>query len=270
MPRLPYFPEQVIEVLEDREAVILAGTSEPVAFFGYEGFPSRLAPPGSTISLSSVEQDVVGALDALADALGAPATVEVAAAPPLPEPPTGVITPNALGAALAAALPEGAIVVDEAISSRLPFYDASRGAGRHTLLGVTGGAIGMGLPCATGAAVACPDRKVIAFQADGSALYTLQSLWTQAREGLDVVTLLCNNRSYEILKVELARIGITELGPQARSLTDLTEPALDWVALARGFGVPAERVETGEELTKALARAMTDSGPRLFEIMIAS
>jgi acetolactate synthase-1/2/3 large subunit len=145
----------------------------------------------------------------------------------------------------------------------------SRGSSRHTLLGVTGGSIGMGLPCATGAAVACPDRKVIAFQADGSALYTAQSLWTQAREGLDVVTLLCNNRSYEILKVELERVGITELGPQARALTDLTAPEIDWVALARGLGVPGERVETAEVLAAALARAMAEPGPRLIDMILA-
>ncbi len=267
--RLPYFPEQVIEVLADAEMVILAGTREPVAFFGQEDMPSLLAPPGSVVTLSTAEEDAVGSLEALADALGAPLTPQDTAAPSTPVPPRGPLTPATVGAALALCLPARAIVVDEAITARLPFYEASAGAPRHTLLGVTGGAIGQGLPCATGAAVACPDRKVIAFEADGSALYTLQSLWTQAREGLDVVTLLCANRSYQILRVEFARAGITELGPASRSLTDLARPEIDWMSLARGFGVEARRVETAQALTEALSQAVREPGPRLIEMVMA-
>jgi acetolactate synthase I/II/III large subunit len=173
-----------------------------------------------------------------------------------------------VGVALAALMPEGAIVMDEAATTGLPFFMASQGAPRHTYLSLTGGAIGQGLPCAAGAAVACPGRRVIAFQADGSAMYTLQALWTQARERLNVTTLLCNNRSYRILQVELHRAGVTEPGRKARSLTELSNPDLDWVRLARAMGVPAIRVETAETLTENLRRAFAEPGPQLIEMML--
>jgi acetolactate synthase-1/2/3 large subunit len=143
----------------------------------------------------------------------------------------------------------------------------TQGAAKHDWLMLTGGSIGQGLPLAAGAAVACPDRKVIAFQADGSGQYTLQALWTQAREQLDVLTLICANRAYRILQLELARAGIVEAGPQARALTNLSEPTIDWVSLADGYGVPAERVETAEDLDRALVRGVAESGPRLIEMM---
>jgi acetolactate synthase-1/2/3 large subunit len=157
--------------------------------------------------------------------------------------------------------------MDEGATSGLPYFLAAEAAPPHTYLALTGGAIGQGLPCATGAAVACPERQVIALQADGSGMYTVQSLWTQAREGLDVVTLICANRSYRILQVEMGRAGIAEPGPQARSLTDLTGPAIDWVQLAQGLGVPAVRVETGEALDAELAVAIAEPGPRLIEVV---
>ena len=163
-------------------------------------------------------------------------------------------------------MPEHAIVMDEAATTGLPFFGASLSAPAHTYLALTGGAIGQGLPCATGAAVACPDRRVISFQADGSGMYTVQALWTQAREGLNVTTLLCNNRRYRILQVELARAGITEPGPKARSLTSLGNPNLDWVALAKGMGVPGVRVETAEALSQELERALKEPGPKMIEM----
>jgi acetolactate synthase-1/2/3 large subunit len=156
--------------------------------------------------------------------------------------------------------------VDEAATSGLPWFMASAGAPRHEVLALTGGAIGQGLPCATGAALACPDRPVIAFQADGSAAYTLQALWTQARESLNVTTVLCSNRSYRILQVELARAGIAEPGPAARSLTDLDRPSLDWCALARGFGVPSTRPANAEELASALESSLFEPGPHLIQV----
>ncbi|MEE8581211.1 MAG: acetolactate synthase large subunit, partial [Myxococcota bacterium] len=266
--RLPYFPEQAVEALSGFELVILAGAKEPVAFFAYEGAPSRLAPQEALLELAGPEEDSVAALESLADALGAAPDAGQCASRSLPAPPTGRLNPASIGAALARALPENAIVVDEAATSGLPFYPASVGAARHTLLSLTGGAIGQGLPCASGAALACPDRKVIAFQADGSAQYTLQSLWTQARENLNVLTLLCSNRSYRILLVELGRAGIVEPGPQARALTSLADPELDWVALARGYGVPGERIESAEELAASLPRALAEPGPRLLELML--
>jgi acetolactate synthase-1/2/3 large subunit len=266
--RLAYFPEQAREDLSGAHAVVLAGAIAPVAFFGYPGEPSQLAPEGSVCSLASPEENVDDALEALADRLAPGGTFQAPEAR-VPDAPEGPLTSVTVGAALARCLTEGAIVMDESATSGLPFYAQSAGAAPHTLMALTGGAIGQGLPVATGAAIACPDRKVVAFQADGSGAYTLQSLWTQAREGLDVTTLLCSNRAYRILQVELARAGIAEPGPQARALTQLDGPEIDWVSLARGFGVPAQRVESAEALCAALPRALAEPGPQLIEMMIA-
>jgi acetolactate synthase-1/2/3 large subunit len=164
--------------------------------------------------------------------------------------------------------PEDLILVDEAVTSGLPHFLLSSGAPPFTYLGHTGGSIGQGLPCATGAAIACPDRKVLAFQADGSAMYTAQALWTQAREGLDVTTVLCANRSYRILQIELARAGIEKPGPKSAAMTDLTRPELRWVDIAHGMGVPAVRVESAEALVEQLQRAFADPGPHLIEAML--
>jgi acetolactate synthase I/II/III large subunit len=184
----------------------------------------------------------------------------------LEAPPAGPLTLAGLGAALAAAQPEGAIVVDEGITASAPWAAASVQAPRHTLLALTGGAIGMGLPAATGAAVACPDRPVLVLQADGSAMYTLQALWTQAREGLDVTTVIVANRGYRILVAELARAGVAEPGPRAAAMTDLG--GLDWVRLAQGMGVPATSVDSAEGLTAALAHALAEPGPHLVEAVV--
>jgi acetolactate synthase-1/2/3 large subunit len=268
--RLPYFPEQAVEFLAPSDAVVLAGAAAPIAFFGYEGTPGELAPAGTVLAAFGPEHDAAGSLAALADLLAAPATVEAPAAA-LPEAPAGPLTTGTLGAALARALPEDAIVVDEAATSGLPFLLQSYGAAPHALLSLTGGAIGQGLPVATGAAIACPQRKVVAFQADGSGAYTLQALWTMVREQLDVVVLLCSNRAYRILQIELGRAGISEPGPAARSLTKLDAPTLDWCALARGFGVPAERtqrIDDSAALTRALESAFAESGPHFLELVL--
>jgi acetolactate synthase I/II/III large subunit len=268
--KLPYFPEQALEALGKVSAVVIAGAPSPVAFFGYPNVPSSLIPAGcaSTILATPLE-DVSAALEELADALGAPRDV----LPPTPEAirpamPTGVLTPASIGPVIAALMPEGCILMDEAATTGMPFFAASSGATPHTYLALTGGAIGQGLPCATGAAVACPDRKVIAFQADGSGMYTVQSLWTQAREHLNVTTLLCNNRRYRILQVELARAGITEPGRNARLLTSLGNPEIDWSRIAAGMGVSAVRVETAEDLYVQLGRALQEPGPNLIEMLI--
>jgi acetolactate synthase-1/2/3 large subunit len=263
--KLPYFPEQAQERLARCDCLVLAGARSPVSFFGYPGVESRLARPESEQLLASPDEDAAAALGDLADALGAPARPPAAPDAALPPAPTGSLTPAALGAVLARLQPEGAIVVDEGATSGLPYFAAAEAAPPHTLLSLTGGAIGQGLPSAAGAALACPGRKVIALQADGSGLYTLQALWTFAREQLDVVTLLCSNRSYRILQVELARAGIAEPGAKARALTDLSHPALDWTALARGFGVPASRAATAEDLARALSAALAEPGPSLIE-----
>jgi len=264
--RLPYFPEQAIAALANVRTLVMVGTREPVSFFGYPNVPSRLAPEGcERIVLAAPEEDGVGALEALADALGAPREISAVAAAARPAVPSGVLDVATLGQAVAALQPEGAIVVDESATSGAVWFALAGSAPRHTVLGLTGGAIGQGLPTAVGAAIACPQRKVIALQADGSGMYTAQALWTMARESLDVVVVLCANRAYRILQLEVARAGIAEPGPAARALTELTNPPLDWCAIARGMGVPAARATDADSFAKELSRALADPGPALIE-----
>jgi acetolactate synthase-1/2/3 large subunit len=269
LPRLEYFPEAATDQLRGAAALVLAGAVEPIAFFAYPGLPSEITPPGLPVqALSAPGEDGVDAIERLAALLGvAEGPVAGTAGPPAaPEP--GPLTPRSLGAVLAALQPENAIVVDEGITVSAPYWAASAGAPRHTLLGLTGGAIGWGPPAATGAAVASPERPVLALQADGSAMYTLQSLWTQAREGLNVTTVIAANRGYRILDVEFERAGVTDPGPLIAPLTDLSGPSLDWVALAGGMGVPAVQATTAAELEKALANAFAEPGPHLIEALI--
>src|SRR5271170_2125752 len=269
LERLPYFPEQAIEMLKAFDTVVIAGAKRPVAFFGYPDFPSQLIPEGvSATILAEPTEDVPTALEALASEIAASASVETPSQIARPERPVGKLNAMTAGAAIAFTMPDGAIVMDEAATTGLPFLAASAAAPPHTYLSLTGGAIGQGLPCATGAAVACPDRRVIAFQADGSGMYTLQALWTQARESLNVTTVLCNNHSYRILQVELARAGVTEPGRKARSLTSLANPDIEWTSLARGLGVPAARVETAEDLLRELERSFATPGPSLIEMIL--
>jgi acetolactate synthase-1/2/3 large subunit len=269
LERLAYFPEQALESLAKFGSLILAGAKSPVAFFGYPKMPSSLVPDGcSAVTLADPGQDVEGALEALAQAVGASRAQPAIAALNRPAKPSGALNAATVGAALAETMRENAIVMDEAATTGLPFFLASAGAPRHSYLALTGGAIGQGLPCATGAAVACRDRRVIAFQADGSGMYTVQSLWTQARESLKVTTLLCNNRSYRILQVELARSGVREPGPKARSLTSLANPEIDWVRIARGMGVPGMRVDSAEALVTELRRAFAEPGPNFIELIL--
>ena len=267
--RLPYFPEQVTELLGTVRNLILAGVGEPVAFFGYPETPSRLVPEACRAhTLARPEEDVALALEALAEALVAPGEPVGTAGWATPGRPTGELTPATLGAAIAAVQPEGLILMDEAATSGLPHFLAAASCPPHTYMSLTGGAIGQGLPCATGAALACPERPVLAFQADGSGMYTLQSLWTQAREGLDVTTLICANRQYRILRIELGRAGVSEPGPQAQALTDLSNPSIDWVGLGAALGVPSERVESADALVQSLERALDEPGPHLIEALL--
>jgi len=267
--RVPYFPEGAIEAFSDFSTVVLAGTQSPVSFFGYPGVPSRIIGERTeTATLAIPEEDVGSALEDLAEAVGgkegrlAPASPSVRA-----DPPTGPLTPESVAAVVAGLQPEGAIIMDEGLTAARAYFSTAANAPPYSYLTLTGGAIGQGLPCATGAALACPDRPVIALQADGSGMYTLQALWTQAREGLDVTTLILANRGYQILTIELARTGIVEPGPGCRSLTDF-DPLPDWTQLARGFGVPAVRVEDAESLWRELARALAEPGPHLIEVPI--
>jgi len=266
--RLPYFPEQAREMLAAYDALVLVAARDPVAFFGSPNTPSRLRPTRvPAVALCADTDDPAAALAQLADALDArKLPADASALPPAPD--DGPVDPVSLGVILARTQPEGAIVMDEGATSGLPYSLSAEAAPPHTVLALTGGAIGQGLPVATGAAIACPDRKVIALQADGSGLYTVQALWTQARESLDVTTLVCANRKYRILQVELARSGVAEPGAQAIGLTDLSNPAIDWVALGRGFGVPSVRVDTNQALSDALARALAEAGPHLIEVVL--
>lgn len=267
--RLPYFAEEALEFLGTVGLLVLVGTQPPVSFFAYPGKPSWLTPDGCRIAtLAHPHEDGPQALAALADALDAraPATVAPHTVPDLDR--NAPLDPETIMRVVARAMPEGTILADESISSGLACFPLTTGAAPHDFLSLTGGAIGSMLSVATGAAVACPDRKVVVLQGDGSAMYNVQALWTQARENLDVVTVIYSNRAYHILEVELGRVGAVQQGSKALSLFDLSNPPLDWPALARGMGVEAVRVETVAAFESAFAAAMARRGPMLIEAAI--
>jgi acetolactate synthase-1/2/3 large subunit len=267
--RIAYLAEFAALQLDGLRHLVLVDAKAPVSFFAYPGKPSYLVPDGCEVHvLAAGGDDVDGALAALVDAVGAAGDEPARQAAERPDRPSGALTADSAGRAVGAVLPEGAILVDEGITSGLFAAAYTAGAPRHDVLCLTGGSIGIGLPLATGAAVAAPDRPVLCLEADGSALYTIQALWTMAREQLNVTTLLYNNRAYSILNMELNRVGADEPGPRARAMFDLAEPPLDFVALAQGFGVPAVRVDTAEDLTAALDRGLAEPGPHLVEAMV--
>ncbi|MBI1180161.1 MAG: acetolactate synthase large subunit [Alphaproteobacteria bacterium] len=265
--KLPYFPDQALEAMGGYDRVVIAGTRRPVAFFGYPGLPSHLTTEAQTVLLNGFHEDTIGALAALAGALRAPEEIspDRGALPPMP---SGRLDAGSVSAVIARLQPENCIVMDEALTVGTPYFEASRHAPRFTHLMLTGGAIGEGPGAATGAAIACPDRKVINFQSDGCGAYSVQAFWTQARERLDVVTVIGSNRSYNILNVELQRAGVTEPGPVARSMAGLDRPYLDWVKIGEGFGVPSVAVDTAEDLARELATALAAKGPRLIEAIM--
>jgi len=267
--RVPYPVDLAMAALKDFRHVILVGAKEPVAFFAYPDKPSVLTAPGAECHrLARPEEDLVGALEALADALGAGRHAAPVAGLDLPASATGAITSEAISRSLAALLPEQAIVVDEAVSSGRAFFPPTRQARPHTWLQNMGGSIGLGLPMATGAALAAPDRKTVCLQADGSGMYTLQALWTMARESLDVTIVLFANRSYAILRSELANVGAQNVGRKALDMLDLGRPDLDWVSLARGMGVPAARVTDMDEFNRRFAEGLATPGPYLVEAVL--
>jgi acetolactate synthase-1/2/3 large subunit len=267
--RLPYFAEAALAALEGTEQMILVGTKAPVAFFAYPGKPGWLTPDGCEVhTLATVDQESAAALGALAERIGATGAAEVTApAADLPVP-SGILSPAAIGQSLTRSMPTDAIVVDEAATCGLGIFPVTEQAAPHDWLTLTGGAIGIGLPLALGAAVACPDRKVVALQADGSAMYTLQALWTIAREQADVTVVIMNNRSYAILNIELARVGAGQPNAKTLSMLDLSRPDLDFVALATGMGIRATRATTAEDFDAQLAEAMSAPGPQLIEAMV--
>jgi acetolactate synthase-1/2/3 large subunit len=267
--RLPYFAEMAVEFFEGTQQIVFIGARPPVSFFAYPGKPSWLSPESAELcELADPRTDAEDTLRRLADALNAPAEPEQVQEATSHTYEEGKLTARSAGIITAQLLPENAIVSDEGVSSGAPFHKYTAGAAKHDWLTITGGAIGQGLPLATGAAVACPDRKVIALEADGSGMYTVQALWTMARENLDVTTIILKNNSYGILNIELDRVGVSDPGPKALSLLDLSNPILDWVSMSEGMGVPASRAETTQQFHDALAGALADSGPRLIEAVL--
>jgi acetolactate synthase-1/2/3 large subunit len=269
--RIAYVPELASVQLAGLKHLILVDTKAPVTFFAYPGKKSYLVPDGCEVhELARPDDDAIGSLAALAEELGAGSAEATLQQPGPPPRPTGALTADSVCQAIGAALPEGAIISDEAQTSGVTLAGQTAGAPPHDVLALTGGSIGQGLPVAVGAAIACPDRPVIALEADGSAMYTIQSLWTMAREQLDVTVLVFNNRSYGILNVELARVGAQGAGPKAHAQLDLSRPDLDFVKLGEGLGVPSQRVDDPERLTGALERAIAEKGPHLIEAVIPS
>jgi acetolactate synthase I/II/III large subunit len=266
--RLAYLPEIAAGQLAEARHLILAGARSPVSFFAYPGLPGSLAPAGCQVHvLAEPGDDVAGALASLADLTAA--AVQPRLQPPgRPGLPAGELTAHTAAAVIGALLPEDAIVCDESATSSVSLPAATAGAPPHDWLTLTGGAIGQGLPLAAGAAIACPQRPVIALEADGSAMYTISALWTHAREQLDITSVIFSNRSYAILAMELDRVGAVASGDAARSLLSLSRPPLDFTALAAGMGVPASRASTAEELAAHLRRAFAEPGPHLIEAIV--
>lgn len=267
--RVAYRAEEAVALLAGVSDVVLVGASAPVAPFGYPQFPSWLTPEGATQTwLAQEHEDEVQALEALAEALGAPPVAVPGSARSVVDRPRGVLDAAAIGRSLARHLPEGAILSEEAISNGPVLSAQTALAAPHWHLTNTGGALGQGIPVATGAAIAAPDRKVVNLQADGSAMFTLQALWTQARERLDVLTIVLANRSYAVLRAEIPRVGAHVEAALAASLLDIDRPDIDWVALARGMGLEAVRATTAEAFDDLLEAALKERGPRLIEAVL--
>jgi acetolactate synthase-1/2/3 large subunit len=267
--RIPYFPEPAIEMLSGLKHLIVVGTRAPVAFFAYQGLPSELAPPDCRVHvLAEVDENIIDALKRLAaatDAERVAPTLQELSRPPLP---TGELNSEAVARALAALMPEHSIISDEGVSAGLPLLPFTAGAPPHDWLFGTGGSIGQGLPVGVGAAVACPDRRVICLQADGSGMYTVQALWTQARESLNVTNVIYKNNAYRILAIEHERVGAGTPGPKAHDLFALDRPDIDWIQLANSMGVPAWRATTAEDFSRVLERSLREPGPSLIEASI--
>jgi acetolactate synthase-1/2/3 large subunit len=268
--RLPYVVDNALAALKGTRQMILAGAKSPVSFFAYPNKPSVLVPDGCAVTkLATVAEDIEGALESLAAELGAlntaPAGVTSLNRPALP---TGAVTLDGIAQLLAALMPEDAVVIDESVTTGRSFGAHMGGAPRHDWLNLMGGAIGCGLPLATGAAIGAPQRKVIALEGDGSAMYTMQALWTMARENLDVTVVVFANRAYRILRGELANVGAGTPGRKADDMLTLDRPNLDWLALAKGCGVEAGRAENLDELALQFKRGIAAHGPYLIELVM--
>lgn len=268
--RVPYPIDVALKVLEPFKKIVLIGARAPIGFFAYPGKPAILTrDDAEMLHLADAGADLTWALEALCKSTQAgdtpPAHVVEAA---LPERPTGSIDLDKLAAVIARAIPEDAIVVDESVTTGRAFSPATKGAVRHTWLNNCGGSIGYAMPAAIGAAIACPERKVLCMSGDGSAMYTVQALWTMAREQLDITVLIFANRSYKILRGELTNVGVGNPGPRAIDMLSLDRPALDWVQMARSMGVTAQSVDSCEALEAAMDDGLTGGVPNLIEIML--
>jgi len=267
--RLPYLAEQIIQCLSTVEQLILVGTKAPASFFAYPHIPSWCSPEGCQfMSLAAEHEDSTQALEALDEALGGSAGNPMRVPLVVPPLPSGSLTQLALAQAMTHLTPEHAIISDEAITTGLLLGVVMARGRPYEHLAVTGGAIGQGLPVAVGAAIACPGRKVVCPEGDGSAAYTMQALWTMARENLDVTVVLCANRSYSILKIELGRVGAAGAGPRAASMLDLDDPEMNWARIGGGLGIESSRATTSEEFIAQYSSAMAQRGPRLIEAVL--
>ncbi|QMV15352.1 acetolactate synthase large subunit [Vibrio spartinae] len=267
LDRLPYFPEKAIAELEQYDEVVCAGVVEPIAYFGYEGMPSRLAQTDRLVTLAEVGDDVSGALEALAELLNAPAHQDLVGTIELPAA-NEALTPQSIGKIISSTLPDNCIVSVEGGTCGYPFFTESALAPRHRVLTNTGGAIGQGIPAGFGAALAEPGNTVVCLQSDGSAQYTIQALWSIARENLPVVILIAANHKYSILQNELRRYGVTEFGQNSLALTELDRPRVDWRALSKAYGVDSVCVTNNAELMREFKAACDAKAPRLIEMSL--
>jgi acetolactate synthase-1/2/3 large subunit len=277
--RIAYLAEMASVQLSGYDNLVVIDTMEPVSFFAYPGKKSYLVPDKCTVhKLVELDQDALGSLHALVEAVGAQETLPKLQPTDRPKLPSGKLNAEKVCQAVGALMPENAIISDEAQTSGLKLPICTAGAPRHDVLTLTGGAIGQGLPVAIGAAIAgkssgeegTKDRSVIALVGDGSAMYTIQSLWTMMNENLDVTVIILNNRSYAILNIELERVGAKGAGPKAKSQLDLSKTEIDFVAMAKGMGMPAETATTAKEFNDALERAIREPGPHLIDAIVPS
>lgn len=271
LEHLPYLAEFAVDALKEVEQLILVGIGDPVSFFAYPNVPSLLAPENcERVQLAAPGEDVDQALEDLLEALEG-IDVEPDVYPlDIPDPPGGALDATTVAQSIAHYLPENAVVVDEAITTGVAIYSLTATCPPHDWLNQTGGSIGWGLPAAVGAAVACPHRKVLCLEGDGSAMYTIQALWTMARENLDITVVICNNRKYSILEMEFGRTGARggSPGPKAGSMLDIGRPDMDFVAIARGMGVQGSRATTAAEFNTQLEQALAATGPRLIDAVV--
>jgi len=267
---LPYFSEMAEDFLEGIESIVFVGSKPPVSFFAYPDKKSYLSPENSKlVQLATFEQDGKKALESLCEMLKAnEISKEFLPSPTSSAPLNGELNPAHVGLLIGELLPEEAIVSDEAATSGFAIYPNTWNSKPHDWLSLTGGSIGQGLPLATGAAIACPDRPVICLHGDGGAMYTIQSLWTQARENLNVTNIIFSNRAYEILKIELDRVGALKTGPRAQSLFSLENPEINWTSLAKSMGVKAKTTLTVQDFRNEFSVAVKEPGPALIEVRL--